>query len=491
MQIDKIISTRYTLIKDREMPIGGFMKKKFNEENSKKGFTLIELLAVITIMGILMLISIPAINKIIDNARKNMFVETAKSYAGAARTLWATDGLTCNGVTSSNVADGDYYILINTKENARPALPVLLEQGGKSSWGERDVNGYVRVNVSTIPGEDTNGDGIYEVQPKRDIKFYVALSDGTHALIDDGNLTFDNLVRGNVKTTLSEEDLKKVELTVDDGRLDCAKDESGVYSCTAVTPVKDITGVCVDEHTSVGITGRIVPVSFSTDEWNTIITALRSGDHPYKVGDTKTIDMGSLGTHTLRIANLSTPSECSGANFSQTACGTVLEFADIITTHNPNLTSTNVGGWPATEMRRYINNDIYSTLPSELQSIIIDTKVISGHGSTVGETNFISTDKIYLLSPTEIWAEGQSNPIANDTAGALTKQLDYYKKLGVTTSNFFGAAKQYNGSNYYWSLRTAYSAQTGTFYYVENNGLWKYYYAHYNSYGVSPAFRIA
>jgi prepilin-type N-terminal cleavage/methylation domain-containing protein len=44
------------------------------------GFTLIELLAVITIMGVLMMIAIPAINGIIQNVRKNVYVSDAKSF---------------------------------------------------------------------------------------------------------------------------------------------------------------------------------------------------------------------------------------------------------------------------------------------------------------------------------------------------------------------------------------------------------------------------
>ena len=53
-------------------------------------------------------------------------------------------------------------------------------------------------------------------------------------------------------------------------------------------------------------------VSFSTDSWDTIVSAVKSGDTSvYKVGDTKEIDMGTYGTHTLRVANTSTPSECS------------------------------------------------------------------------------------------------------------------------------------------------------------------------------------
>ncbi|MBR2828720.1 MAG: hypothetical protein IKE70_05765, partial [Bacilli bacterium] len=71
------------------------------------------------------------------------------------------------------------------------------------------------------------------------------------------------------------------------------------------------------------------PVSFADDSWDTIIANIQTGNtSAYTVGSTKTVDLGSLGTHTLRVANNSTPAECSTAGFSQTACGFVLEFAD-------------------------------------------------------------------------------------------------------------------------------------------------------------------
>ena len=98
-----------------------------------------------------------------------------------------------------------------------------------------------------------------------------------------------------------------------------------------------------------------VPMSFAEDSWKTIVSTVKKGqaDLYYKVGDTKEVDMGSFGTHTIRVANTSTPAECSTAGFSQTACGFVLEFADIITMYNMNSSSTdypygdNIGGWPA------------------------------------------------------------------------------------------------------------------------------------------------
>ena len=450
---------------------------------NKKGFTLVELLAVIVIMGILMMVAIPSISRVIENSRKDTFVDIAKSYANAAKTLWTADTLICEGTVASAVDDGDYYILINTTESARTVLPVLVDQGGKSSWGNRDVNGYVRVHVETVT--DNNG------EPKRTTTFYVGLSDGTHGLIDEGSMTSDSLKKGNVKMDLSSDDKKKVELTLDDGNLNCSKTNLGTYMCTEVTPVKPITGLCVDDSSYAGNNGTVDvnPVSFADDDWATISAVAKSGNYEgkYNVGDTKEVDLGSLGKHTVRIANTSTPAECSQEGFSQTACGFVVEFADIITGHVMNSTSTNVGGWPATEMRTYINSDIYNALPADLQSTIMDTKVVSGHGKN-DSANFTSTDKLYLLSTAEVCAQGTSNTINSDTGRDSTRQLDYY--TGVTTNSYSKAIKQLNGSNSYWWLRAANSIYNYYFYYVYIYGGWYSSYAS-NTYGVSPAFRIA
>ena len=458
---------------------------------NKKGFTLVELLAVIVIMGILMMVAIPSISRVIENSRKDTFVDIAKSYANAAKTLWTADTLTCEGTVASAVDDGDYYILINTTESARTMLPVLVDQGGKSSWGNRDVNGYVRVHVETVT--DNNG------EPKRTTTFYVSLSDGTHGLIDNGSMTSDNLKKGNVKMSLSSDDKKKIELTLNDGNLNCSKTNLGTYTCTEVTPVKSITGLCVDDSSYAGNNGTVDvnPVSFADDDWATVAAAAKSGNYEgkYNVGDTKEVDLGSLGKHTVRVANTSTPAECSQEGFSQTACGFVLEFADIITKHNMNSTDTNVGGWPASSMRSYLSTDIYNALPADLQSAIIDTKVVSGYGMdrNVNRTdgNWESTDKLYLLSTAEVWAQGTSNTVTQDKGRDKTRQLDYY--TGVTTNSYSKAIKQLNGSNYYWLLRTTGTGNYYSFYGVDDGGDWRsgYIAAADNTGGVSPAFRIA
>ena len=231
--------------------------------------------------------------------------------------------------------------------------------------------------------------------------------------------------------------------------------------------------------------------NFATDSWEAIIANVKAGNgNEYAIGSTKEVNLGSTyGTHTLRIANTSTPSECSGTGFSQSACGFVLEFADIITIHKMNDIATNVGGWPATSMRTFVNNDIYNAIPSEIKNAIIDTTVVSGHGSTSGETNFTSTDKLYLLSTAEVWAQGSSNTISDDAAIDVTRQLDYYKNLVETPSNYNGAIKKKGTSASAWWLRTATSNTNNYFYIVDKDGHRNTYIADYTR-SVAPAFRL-
>mgnify|MGYP004455232065 CR=1 FL=1 len=229
------------------------------------------------------------------------------------------------------------------------------------------------------------------------------------------------------------------------------------------------------------------PISFESDSWSTIAANVKAGNtSKYNVGDTKEVDLGDLGTHTVRISNMS---ECPNGETSETACGFVVEFADIITKQKFNSTNTNVGGWEGSELRTYINGTIYNALPSDLQNVISTTKVVSSHG--YNSSNFETQDKLYLLSSEEIYGDFATSSMANyDTSVGTSKQLDYYKNQGVTTSSYAGAKKQYNGSNSNWWLRSAHSGNTDSFLYAGDISDWSMVFMYYST-GVSPAFRIA
>ena len=223
------------------------------------------------------------------------------------------------------------------------------------------------------------------------------------------------------------------------------------------------------------------PVSFTTDSWETIQKAVQTGNTDvYNVGDIKSIELTNFGTHTLRIAN---KTACESET-SETACGFVVEFADCINETIMNSNNTNVGSWKASTMRTYLNNTIYSSLPSDLQNVIVSTKVITGHGSAE-TTNSETQDKLYLLSAKEVWGTAQ-----DDTVNTETRQLDYYKNQGVTATSYAAAIKKYNGSAIFWFLRSPYSGNDSAFIRVGSLGNWSGSGAGGSNY-VSPTFRIA
>lgn len=177
----------------------------------KKGFTLIELLAVITILGILMLVAIPAVSRTIENARKNTFITTAQTYVEAVRNGWAADEISCDDGSGRKVAsalpsDAYYYVEFSTtgSGNAFNNGSALIGDGGKSSWGNADVDGFVLVHVETVSGSGGAGGGGGATPTGSDsikLTYYVSMVDtGGHGIPypTTGNVSADKLTRADV-----------------------------------------------------------------------------------------------------------------------------------------------------------------------------------------------------------------------------------------------------------------------------------------------------
>ena len=227
---------------------------------------------------------------------------------------------------------------------------------------------------------------------------------------------------------------------------------------------------------------------FAIDNWETIATNVKNGNMcGYHVGDEKEIELTGFGKHNVRISNVSA---CTKGETSETACGFVVEFVDIITKYQFDSSGMNVGGWRDTKVRSYTNETIYKSLPRDLQNIILTTKVISSYGKN-DSANFETEDKLYLLSSEEVFGDFATSSMAgHDTSVGTSKQLDYYKNQGVTLSNFEKSIKQYEGNNDYWWLRSVSDDNPWCVYDVANTRGWSNTSA--MSYdGISPAFRIA
>lgn len=180
------------------------MKKQSKSKKRQSGFTLIELLAVITIMGILLLVSIPAVSTIINNTRRDTFKDTAQQYINATSNLWLSDNLYCQqeagaskpyDTLPANVGEGDYYILIDTtvedteatKNGVKYYYPKLLEKGGKSSWANAHIGGFVRVHIEGNAGDT-----------ERKVSYFIRIADDGHHGISD-----ETGVLGEAENTLS------------------------------------------------------------------------------------------------------------------------------------------------------------------------------------------------------------------------------------------------------------------------------------------------
>ena len=167
--------------------------KKMNS----KGFTLIELLAVITIMGILMMVAIPSVSRTIENSRRDTFANIAHEYLNAIRNNVLADNMECEMATGNVVAsatpDGFYYFEIDTLDQGTKDL---MESGGKSPSGNAEMKGYVVWHKQT---KNANTDKQHTTTT-----YYTKLVDsGKHGF--DDYLREEEIKRANINTATTKD----------------------------------------------------------------------------------------------------------------------------------------------------------------------------------------------------------------------------------------------------------------------------------------------
>ncbi len=321
------------------------------------------------------------------------------------------DQVVTTGTLSLRYVDGAEVVMQNIKPGATITKTVYVANTGT-------LDAVYNLIWQELTNEITNDEMLIEGTCTR-INSTTEEVDGTCEGITSTAIA-SNTIKG--KVTIESNTIHKYDLTI------TFKETSADQNYNQGKKFSGVLGIEESKNTQ-----------FEKDSWETIVTNVRNKNIlDYNLGDTKEIDLGDLGKHNVRIANTSTLDECFNDEFSQTACGFVLEFEDIIGSEVTNMcSSTSDIGWTQSNAYQYINDTIYNALPEDLKEIIIDTTVVSGNG----QNNEISTstDKLYLLAPGEIygdWSNCNSDPSnESDTAKDLTRQLDYYKSKGTAINN--------------------------------------------------------
>lgn len=137
-------------------------------------------------------------------------------------------------------------------------------------------------------------------------------------------------------------------------------------------------------------------------------------------------------------------------------------------THCMNTEWTNTGSWTASDMRRYLNEEVFEQLPDDLRAVIKPRAIQNGF------------DSLWLFSETEIFG-GEDWTEKDIDRGT---QMPYFKRCG---NRIKGLGK--DGPAYPWWERSSRACISNSFCFVSCSGGASYIYAN-SSHGVVFGFCV-
>ena len=152
------------------------------KKTNKKGFTLVELLAVIVILGVLLLIAVPAVQNIIKSSKRKAFESAAKLAVENVETVASTEKIE-DSIAECYVPINSYTYTITDKSGNQKSVTVEGIKLERGSFGT-GTTGYIKV--------DTNGKGTITIS-NSEYMIKEGTSTKADAVASDGTIKSDNI----------------------------------------------------------------------------------------------------------------------------------------------------------------------------------------------------------------------------------------------------------------------------------------------------------
>ena len=205
------------------------VNNKHNNVKRKKGFTLIEIIAVIIIIGILSIITVPAVSKYIVSSREKTYLSHEKSMkeAAASMTVECIDN------------NGKDCLIPDKGEKSFVYLSDLIEKGYLDRLKTSDGGEFCDTNLSYVEIKNT-GKSNYEYSVCLYCGDYETDSDACVEYVDDGDKPVCGKITGE-NTSWSNTN-KTIAVGCSDATSGCTKSEfSKTFTTSTKTGVVEIT----------------------------------------------------------------------------------------------------------------------------------------------------------------------------------------------------------------------------------------------------------
>lgn len=179
----------------------------------------------------------------------------------------------------------------------------------------------------------------------------------------------------------------------------------------------------------------------------------------YAIGDSKLVDLGTEGKVYAQIAGIGVDDLASSGKAKVTFIirSLLATYKRMNPANSSGARGTGAnGGWEYSEMRSYLNTDVFALLPSELQTAIKSVTKYSDHiapGAVVSLTHDnITTDKLWIPSAREVFGGTgyeQTGPVYSELFSDNGTRVR--RKRDASTNNISGGA---------WWLRSPTSSNT-------------------------------